>query len=57
VGAVAGFASVLFVGARTLESALVLAFVVAALIGAIVGGWLGYSVGRWLVLTPPDRRA
>jgi hypothetical protein len=57
VGAVAGFASVLFVGARTLESALVLAFVVAALIGAIGGGWLGYSVGRWLVLTPPDRRA
>ena len=56
IGAVAGFVGVLAVGAQTLESALVLAFVVAALVGGIVGGWLGYKVGRWLVLTPPDRR-
>jgi len=57
LGGIAGFVSVLYVGARTLESELVLAFVVAALVGAVVGGWLGYNVGRWLVLTPPDRRA
>jgi len=56
VGALVGFAAVLSVGARTFESELVLAFVVAAIVGGIVGGWAGYRVGRWLVLTPPDRR-
>lgn len=56
-GAVLGFLGVLAAGARMLQSEFVLAFVVAALIGAIVGGWLGYSVGRWITLTPPDRRA
>jgi len=56
VGALVGFAAVLSVGARTFESELVLAFVVAAIVGGIVGGWAGYRVGRWLVITPPDRR-
>ncbi len=56
VGALVGFGAVLSVGARTFESELVLAFVVAAIVGGIVGGWAGYRVGRWLVITPPTRR-
>jgi len=55
VGALVGFGAVLSVGARTFESELVLAFVVAAIVGGIVGGWAGYRVGRWLVISPPVR--
>ena len=55
-GALLGFGVVLFVGARTFESELVLAFVVVAIIGGIVGGWAGYRIGRWLVMAPPERR-
>jgi hypothetical protein len=54
-GAIAGFVAVLYVGAQTFESALVLIFVVVALFGGIIGGWLGYRVGQWLVATPPGR--
>jgi hypothetical protein len=55
VGALSGFGGVLAMGARSLDSGLVLLLLVGALVGMIVGGWSGYQLGRWLVLTPPGR--
>jgi hypothetical protein len=55
VGGIVAFVAVLVVGAQIFPSQLVLVFVVLALLGAIVGGWLGYRIGEWLGVTPPDR--